>query len=427
MVRDVADGIDLSDVDIFVAERHPQALAWLRENAPVYWNRSAHGPDFWALTRYEDILWAYRNHAALSSRNGVIVGGSYRSERDSASGRMLVTTDLPRHRMLKSIIQPALSAEVVRRVVDQVQRLTRAAVGRLVRAGGGDFSTEVSDELPAAALMVVFGISHAEAHEVIGLTHRMIGFREQPNGGAQDPELLLAWTHAEILEFLVGLVARRRHDPGDDIASLLLRSRVNGRPMSEEDVVYNCLNMAVGGNETSTYTASVGMRALIEYPDQHVRLRSDPALLPSAVEEMLRWGSVAAYVQRMALQDIVLRGETIRAGDMVTLWNFSANRDERQFPHSDTFDVGRSPNRHVSYGTGIHRCIGAPVAQRELTTLFGEVLRSGARVRMTGPPRLHRSNFILGITRLPVEVVDTRGPTDRQTQSYTGAGPGRHK
>jgi cytochrome P450 len=420
----MAGGIDLSDVDLFVAERHPPALAWLREHEPVYWNRSAHGPDFWALTRYEDVVQAYRNHEALSSQNGVIVGGSYRRDQDSASGKMLVTADLPRHRILKNAIQPALAAEVVQRVGDQAQRLVESALSRLLRAGGGDFATEVSDELPAAALMVVFGISHAEAHELIGLTHRMIGFRAQPAGGPhQDPELSLAWTHAEMLEFLAGLVARRRRDPRDDLASLLLRTPVNGRPMSEEDIVYNCLNMAVGGNETSTYTASIGMRALIEWPDQHDRLLADPALVPSAVEEMLRWGSVAAYVQRMALQDIVMRDRTIRAGQMVTLWNFSANRDERQFPRPESFEVGRSPNRHVSYGTGLHRCIGAPVAQRELTTLFSAVLDKGARFRLAGSVGLHRSNFILGITRLPVEVVDTAGAAGPRTATATVSGP----
>jgi cytochrome P450 len=401
----MADEIDLSDVDVFVAGEHPRALAWLRDNAPVHWNRSAHGPDFWALTCYDDVLWAYRNHVLLSSQNGAIVGGSYRSERDSASGRMLVAADLPRHRILKNAIQPVLAADTVQRVAAQVERLTEAALNRLFRTGGGDFAAEVSDELPAAALMVIFGVGHAEAHHLVALTHRMIGFRGGPGGGLQSQDLLLAWTHAEILEVLTELVARRRRQPGDDLASHLLKIRLNGQPMSEEDIVLSCLNMAVGGNETSTYTATAGMRALMDWPDQYDRLLADPSLLRPAVEEMLRWGSVAAYVQRVALQDVTLRGVTIGAGQSVTLWNFSANRDERQFKHPETFDIGRNPNRHVAYGTGLHRCIGAPVAQRELTTLFGVLLQTGARLRLAGPLEMHRSNFILGTTRLPVEVV----------------------
>jgi cytochrome P450 len=402
MTRD----IDLSDVDLFVAEDHVAALGWLRAHRPVYWNRSVEGPHFWALTRYEDVVWAYRNHAALSSSNGAMLGGSYRSERDSASGKMLVATDLPRHRLLKAHIQSALSASVVECIGTRVRQLVDAALARLLAAGGGDFATDVADELPAGALMTVFGIDHDDAHRLIDLTHRMVGYRDEKFLHTGDAAgLRLAWIHAEILDFLADIVARRRRRPEDDLASILVKARINGRALSEEEVAFNCLNVAVGGNETSAYTASAGLRALIEAPDQYERLLRDPSLLPTAVEEMLRWGSVNAYVQRIAVRDVTVRDVTILAGQAVTLWNVSANMDERHFPDPHVFDVGRTPNRHLAYGAGIHRCIGAPAANTELTTLFSALLETGVRLQLTSPPRKLRSNFILGTTSLKVEVL----------------------
>jgi cytochrome P450 len=397
--------IDLTDVDLFVSGKHTEALAWLREYAPVYRNEGGDGSSFWALTRYDDVLWAYREHGLFGSARGAILGGSFRSEDDTAGNRMLVASDLPRHRLLKQQIHPALAASVVARVTEQVRVLIDAAVERMVAQGGADVATEVVTELPAGALMVVMGIDHAEAHHLIGLTRRMVGFRDETfvdTGG--DQKLRLAWLQAEIFEFFADLLAQRRSRTEDDLVSVLSRARLNGRPMSEEDIFYNCMNVAVGGNETSSYTACLGLEALLTNPEQDERLRHSPELLPSAVEEILRWASVNAYVQRVVKQDVERRGVLLRAGESVTLWNVSANRDETQFPGAQLFDIGRSPNRHLSYGAGIHRCIGAPVAQTELLLLFERLIPLGGRMELAGEVRRLRSNFILGTTSMPVEV-----------------------
>ncbi|MEU4219864.1 cytochrome P450 [Actinoplanes sp. NPDC026623] len=397
--------VDLADVDLFVSGRHLEAFAWLREHSPIYWNEGVDGSRFWALTRYEDVHWAYREHASFGSARGAILGGSFRSDHDTAAGRMLVASDLPRHRLLKQQIAPALSAAVVDRVGNQVRSLLETAVGRAVAAGGCDFATEIATEIPAGALMVVFGIGYGEAYHLIGLTRRMVGFRDETfvdTGG--DQKLRLAWTQAEIFEFFADLLAQRRHKPGDDLITRLLKAEVNGRRMSEEDIFFNCMNVAVGGNETSSYTACHGIEALISRPDQYEMLRRRPDALNGAIEEMLRWSSVNAYVQRVTMRDVERDGHLIRRGDSVTLWNVSANRDPAQFRDADRFDVTRSPNRHLSYGAGIHRCVGAPAAQRELSLLFRALLDAPAPFRLAGEPRRLRSNFILGTTSLPLTV-----------------------
>ncbi|MFJ8299085.1 cytochrome P450 [Streptomyces sp. NPDC094447] len=398
--------VDLTDVDLFVRGEHKEVFDWLRANRPIHWNEGADGNRFWALTTYDDVLWAYANHTDFGSARGAVLGGSFRSEDDTAGGRMLVATDLPRHRLLKQRIQPAMSAAVVRQIADQVRILVDQALDRARVQGGCDFATEVATELPAGALMVVMGIGYQDAHHLIGLTRQMVGFRDEVfvDGGG-DEKLRLAWLQAEIFEFFATLVEERRRSPGDDLISLLLRAEVNGRRLTEEEVFYNCMNVAVGGNETSSYTACTGLLALHDHPDQYELLLSRPELIDSAVEEILRWSSTNAYVQRVAKRDVVRGGVTISEGDSVTLWNVSANHDEKQFPDPHVFDVTRRPNRHLSYGAGIHRCVGAPIAQSELSLLLGRVVSSGLRFRTAGEPRRLRSNFILGITRLPVEIV----------------------
>jgi cytochrome P450 len=399
--------IDLTDVDAFVGQRHHDMLAWLRDNDPVHWHATADGDGFWALTRYDDVAAAYVDHAALSSEGGPMLGESFRSEADTSAGRMLVASDPPRQRLLRQLIHRAFAPDVIDRIARQVTVLVDAAVDRALADGGCDISTELATELPAGALMAMVGISHEEAHQLIDMTRRMIGFRDPTfvDTTGEDERLRLASIQAEIFEFFSQILRERRRNPGPDLVSILLQAEVNGRRLPEEDILYNCMNVAVGGDETSSYTACAGILALAENPDQHRMLRADPGLLDSAINEMLRWNSTNAYVQRVALRDLEIGGRQIRRGDSVTLWNISANRDERQFAEPYRFLVARSPNRHLSYGVGIHRCIGAGLAHVELTTLFRRLLDGRVQFTVSGPVMWLRSNFILGITSLPVRMV----------------------
>lgn len=399
-----ATTVDLTDLDVFVRNEHHQVLAWLRENDPVFWHPMS-GGGFWALTRYDDVLNAYRDHTTFSSSCGAILGGSFRSGTDSAAGKMLVASDLPRQRLLRQQMHPAFSPAMADRIQQQVATLVDRALDNLLTRGGGDLATEIAPELPAGALMTMVDIGHSDALELVSLTRRMIGFRDPALVDTDDDERIrLAWIQSEIFEFFAELVRERRARPGDDLVSMLLRAEINGRRLSEEDILYNCMNVAVGGNETSSYTTCAGICALIENPDQYARLLAEPELLGSAMEEILRWTSMNAYVQRVATRDVEVGGKRIRAGDSVTLWNVSANRDERQFPRADRFDVARSPNRHLTFGSGIHRCVGAPVGMVELTSVFRPLTQQGIRLELAGPVQRLRSNFILGTTSLPVTV-----------------------
>ncbi|WP_223166590.1 cytochrome P450 [Nonomuraea sp. SYSU D8015] len=400
--------IDLMDPDQFVAGRHHEMFAWLRANDPVHWHPNEDASGFWALTTYEHVAAAYNDHATFSSQGGAMLGGSYRNEADTAAGRMLVSTDPPRHRLLRQQIHRAFAPDIVRRIGAKVAELVEAALARARAEGGCDFATEIATELPAAGLMVMVGASYAQAHELVGLTRKMIGFRDPTFVDVSDDERLrLAEIQAEMFDLFSDLIRERRRNPGDDLLSILLGAELNGRPWPEEDILYNCLNVAVGGNETSSYTACAGLLALIENPGQQAMLRADPGLVGGAVAEMVRWSSTNTYVQRVASRDVLVGGKLISKGDSVTLWNVSANRDEKQFADPGSFDITRSPNQHLSYGHGIHRCIGATVAQTELSVLLNLLMTSGLSYSLAGEISRLRSNFIQGITRLPLRIEAT--------------------
>jgi cytochrome P450 len=398
--------VDLEDVDLFVRGEHHAVFAWLRRNAPVYAHPTRDGGSFWVFSRYQDVQAAYRDHTVFSSERGAMLGGSFRSVKDTAAGRMLVASDLPRHRLLRQVIQPMFAPPVLRAAGEQITRLVDHAVEAMLRDGGGDFARTVATELPAGALMTMMNVGYDEAHQIVGLTRRMIGYRDpayvEPG---DDPRLRLASLQSDIFDFFADLVRSRRRNLGDDAISMLIRARVNGRPLPEEGILYNCMNLAVGGNETSSYSACSGLVALIENPAEYDALLADPDLLSSAIEEILRWSSTNAYVQRSANRDVEIGGEIIGEGDSVTLWSVSANRDELQFPDADRFLIARRPNRHISFGSGIHRCVGAAVANVELTALFSVLAEKRVRLAFAGPVQRLRSNFILGTTALPVRVV----------------------
>jgi cytochrome P450 len=398
-----ATAIDLSDPDLFKSGHHRAIFAKLRDESPVYWNATADDGGFWALTRYADIAEAYRNHDTFSSSNGAIMGGSYRSRVDTSSGRMLVATDLPRHRLLRQQVQRIFAPRFVEAAQTYAYRLVDEALTQLVADGGGDFAQDVAVELAAGALMALLDIGHQDAKELVGLTRRMTNFRDLGRGESQDDaRLALAATQTEIFAFFDELVEDRMSKPGDDLVGILSRAEINGKPLSHEDVLYNCLNVAVGGNETSSHSASAGLLALMERPDQYERLLDEPGLLPTAVDELLRWTSTAAYVQRTALRDVIMQGQTIKAGDTVALWNLSGNFDPAVFADPDQLILDRKPNRHLSYGMGLHRCVGANLGQVELSIVFELLCKRQLRLEPAGPAEWFGSNFILGVHSLPV-------------------------
>ncbi|GAA2489908.1 cytochrome P450 [Streptomyces longisporus] len=409
--------IDLADLDLFTDGDPHEAWRVLRRDHPVHWN--ATGGDttsglgssgFWALTRYQDVHDAYVDAGLFSSRWGTVMGGSHRRDADSASGRMLIASDDPQHRLMRQQVHRAFLPALMDRARRVVRDYVNAALDRMLKDGGGDFATDVAPELPAGLLAAMFGLKRRDALHLLALTRSMIGFQDPRYHSDSTPSAVLVSSQVEIFDVMMDLMETRRRAPSDDLVSILLGASINGRRFTEDEVLYNCLNVAVGGNETTPFTASAAVQAFMDFPDQAQLLLDDGGLLPTAVEEIFRWTSTNAYVQRVATRDVELHGQLIRAGDPVTLWNASANRDEEKFPDPDRFDVRRTPNRHIAFGVGVHRCIGMGAAQMEVALLLEEIVRRGVTFEAAGSPSRLRSNFMLGLTRLPVHAKVTRGP-----------------
>ncbi len=263
--------------------------------------------------------------------------------------------------------------------------------------GECDFAEDVASVIPLAAICELLAVPAADRPRILRLTRSAL---ESEHGARQSMESRLA--QSEILLYYTRLAAERRDSPGADAVSLLATGLVEGSPLTAEEVVLNCYNLIIGGDETARLSMTTGLLALIEHEDQWDRLVRGEVGVPAAVEEILRWTTPAIHVGRMAGTDVTIRGTRIRAGEIVTMWNVSANRDEDVFDRPEEFLLDRSPNRHITFGYGPHFCLGAHLAKVELRALLATLRESVAAVIPNGPARWLSSNFLNGVESLPV-------------------------
>jgi cholest-4-en-3-one 26-monooxygenase len=259
---------------------------------------------------------------------------------------------------------------------------------------------DVAAELPLQVIAEMMGVPQEDRHKVFDWSNRMIGSVD-PEYALSQEEVMEAFT--EMFMYANELAAEKRKNPGDDIISVLLQAEVEGEQLTdlEFDLFFELL--AVAGNETTRNLISHGMLALMENPDQRSKLLADQSLLPSAVDEMLRYASPVMYMRRTAQSDVELRGERIRKGDKVALWYIAANHDDEVFDEPHRFDITRSPNDYLAFGGGgPHFCLGSHLAKLEINVMFEELLSRIPEMELAGPVQRLRSNFINGIKHMPV-------------------------
>ncbi|GGM08120.1 MULTISPECIES: cytochrome P450 [Micromonospora] len=393
----------------FFAEDDPYAyLADLRENAPVSLHRRSDGYAFYALTRYADVYTAYVDHVRLSSAYGTMVDGSYRPEKDSASGRMLIVADEPAHGIIKKPIKTSgFSRAMLARIGETVRRNIRDALGQLSVGDRLDFSTVVAPALPKGVLEVLFGIGPDDATTLLDHTRVMIGYRDQAYVG-DSPLDSLVDAQLDVLDFIDDLIGQRLRTGDDqDMIGFLAQCVASGQ-LTRDVALLNGLNVAVGGNETTPHTASLCVSTIHDEPAQWRKLVDGNVSSDVATNEFLRWTSTNSYVQRLTVSDVEIGGYTIPADSFVTLWNMSANRDSTVFDNPDSFIIDRPDNKQIAFGAGVHRCIGAPAATLEIQMFLEELAAWDKAFTVVGTPQRLHSNFMLGLTELPVEVVKAR-------------------
>jgi cytochrome P450 len=396
--------LDLSDGRTF-AQGFPHGyFAWLREHAPVFWHPptavTPDGEGFWVVSRYDDVMAVQTNPAVFSSQTGGhrTMGGTAINDHASA-GKALNATDDPKHRMLRGIVMKGFTLPAVNRLEAEIRR----RVGRLIDAFPDrepfDFVAGFAREVPLQAICMVLGVPQADRAQLC----------EWVDLGLSTPSSeIIAEDYAQkIARYGMDLVAEKRARPRDDILSVIVHARpdeAGGRPLSDGELRSFFLLLFAAGAETTRSAIAGGLKALIEHPDQLARLRAEPARLKTAVEEFVRWTTPSIYKRRTATVDAELAGQAIRAGDKVTFWEMSANRDARAFDRPFAFDVTRSPNPHLGFGYGIHVCLGSMLARLEMRVGLEELLARVAGFELAGAVDWMPSNRLLGIRRMPIAV-----------------------
>lgn len=406
----------LEDVDLFDPDTYAQAVphdtfALLRREAPVYRQLRTGLPPFWAVTRYHDIVKVSRDWATFSSERRGALLREPPEEALETQRLMMLNMDPPRHAKLRGLVNKGFTPRMISRLTPPIRRICAQIVDTVSERGECDFVTEVAAELPLQVIAELLGIPESDQHQVFEWSNTMIGsddpeWQRSPEEATSAAMAMYAYANE--------LALQRRDSPRDDLVSVLMRAEVDegdpsgGRQLTELEFDVFFLLLAVAGNETTRNLISGGMLALIEHPDQRQRLRDDLSVLDTGVEEMLRWITPVMQFQRTAQHDTEIGGQRIAEGDRVAVYYVSANRDEAVFEEPDRFDVGRSPNEHLTFGGGgPHFCLGANLARLEIRVMFEELLGRLPDIELNGPPRRLRSNFINGLKAMPVRFTPT--------------------
>jgi cholest-4-en-3-one 26-monooxygenase len=319
------------------------------------------------------------------------------------AGNMMLFMDPPSHTRYRKLVNRGFTPRMIAALEVHVRDLTIAIVEAAKAKGEIDFVVDVAAELPLEVIAELLGVPREDRHKLFDWSNRMVG--------SEDPEYQVAEEHvtaAQIDMFVYAqeLATQRRAEPRDDIVSTLLAAEIDGDQLTDMDFNLFFMLLSVAGNETTRNAIAHGMNAFLEHPDQWDLLVADPdAHIAGAVEEILRWASPVLYFRRNARRDVELGGQTIRAGEKISLWYVSANRDEAIFDEPFRFDITRDPNPHIAFGGGgPHFCLGAQLARLEIRVLFEELARRTPKLEALGAPDRLRSNFIGGIKHLPVRL-----------------------
>ncbi|MFI6937346.1 cytochrome P450 [Streptomyces sp. NPDC050287] len=397
-------GVDLGHPDAYRDGVPHHIFAGLRREAPVAWMEEpssgdfAGGPGYWAATTYADVVTVSRNPAVFSSHTGATFLRDQRPKDLAALQQMMLNIDPPDHGRLRSIVSKAFTPRMVKGMFDSVDAHAEAIVADLTPDTEIDLVEKVSSEMPLRVLADVLGVPPSDRGLLYDWTNRMVGLDDPSYGGL--PAFVSAFT--EMFAYAAEQTRAKRERPADDVWSTVVNAEVDGERLSAGELNRFFQLLVIAGNETTRNLLTGAVLTLGRHPYQWDALRADPALLPSAIEEVLRFHSPVIQFRRTATQDTVLGGQRIKEGQKVVMFYGSANRDESVFPDPDSFDIRRNPVNHLAFGTGTHFCLGNSLARMEARSLLGRLFARFPQMRLAGEPERFRSNFINGIRRLPV-------------------------
>ena len=397
-----ADGVNLARPDTFVNGVPHDALTTLRRTDPVHWQPMDTEPGFWAVLRHADVARVARHPEIFSASEGGIVLENMAPELLAMQRNMLLAMDPPIHTVHRTALSPHFRARVMTGIEHHVREICRAIMAEARERREVEFVHEVASPLPTRVIGELFGLPPEDWDHIRVLAER--------NTSTQDPDLVGAEGDAfastvEMAMYAIGLAAsRRENDTADDLTSVILRTDFGGQPMSDIDFGSFFVQLVTAGNDTTKGMLASGLVTLLRHPDQLAELRADRSLIPSAVEEIIRYDNPLHYFRRTAVVDTELAGTEIAAGDKVAMYYTSANRDEEVFDDPQAFDIHRHPNPHLSFGIAGHFCLGVHLARLEGKVFFEELLGAFPTIELTGEPVRIRSNLNNSLKRLPVRL-----------------------
>ncbi|MEV5750728.1 cytochrome P450 [Actinoallomurus sp. NPDC052308] len=392
----VNDAINLTSGDFWGRNPHAE-LRWMRENAPVYWDPNSRT---WGVASYADVKSVSRRPDVFCSGEGI--------RPDTSNLPMMIDMDDPEHKLRRKLVSAGFTPRRVAAQREYLRRICDEIIDSVCESGECDFVHDIAAQLPLIVIGDALGFPREERESLLTWSDDML----RALTGGDDPGLLEHATRAftGFTEFASSTIADRRACPRDDLISVLINATVNGERLDHESLIQESLLILIGGDETTRHVISGGAWQLFLHPEQRQKLVDEPALIPTAVEEMLRWVSPIKNMARTATRDTVLHDRRVAEGDKLLLLYPSANRDPRVFADPDVFDVTRTPNEHLAFGNGPHFCLGNSLARLELTVLFERLLiRLPDLEPLSRDEPAHRpANFVSGYEAMPVRFTPVR-------------------
>jgi cytochrome P450 len=419
MRSDSLPHLDIVSHDVYERGAPHAAYDEFRRDAPVAWVNETEGnghvgSGFWSLTRHDHVVAVHKDWRTFSSE----IGGTEIEELEPdalLARRTMLETDPPRHTKLRQLVNPTFSRVAVATYAEHAHQLVRDVLRQALATRECDGVYDVARELPIRMITGLLGVPDEDAPQLFHWADQIV-YNADPDYSPAisdqvdtDPYRLLPFrspVSLKVLDYVQRLAAARRGVESGDVLTVLTNALVDGEPLTEREQGTFFLLLLIAGNETTRHSLSHALLAFAEHPDQLERLRTHPELLDPAVEEVLRWTSPQLHFRRTATVDTEIGGVPIAAGDKVVTWYLAANFDPEVFPDPHQFDLGRSPNRHVTFGGGgPHLCLGQWMARLEVRAFLEALIDQVERVELAGEPRRVRSNFINGLKSLPLTLV----------------------
>ncbi len=401
------EDLDIIGLDTFAANGYPhEDWAYLRKNDPVHWwDRDVKLP-FWAITKHADIIAISKQPKKNLNEPRLAVFPAYEPPApEERSVRQLLVMDPPEHGVYRRLASKHFTPRAVQRLVSQVEVISREVIDELAAVameGETDFVQSIAAKLPLAVLADMLGVPRSDWKLMFEWTNALVGAEDPEYAQREDAQDGFGDAQTQLFTYFYEMAEARRGNPSEDIVSILANAEIDGEPIKPLELLSYCLLLVVAGNETTRNATSGGFVAFLENPGEFDKLRANPELIDSAVEEILRWSTPVIQFCRTATEDFQLRDKTIRAGDSMCLLYPSANRDEEIYEDPFIFRIDRTPNPHLAFGVGEHFCLGAHLARLELRSVFLQLSQRLEHAELIGPIERLRSSFLGGVKHVPI-------------------------